>query len=436
MKADLYIKGRLWIRGSFIDGGLGIRDGSIVDICKEGRIPRDAKIHDFSRLLVIPGLVDPHVHLRDMELDYKEDFFSGTSSAVAGGYTAVIDMPNTVPQTDNLQALKEKRQEAQRKVVCDVGFHLGFIPDPEEISRCLEMGIFSVKVYPSDLRLLHEIGTGCLLQLNESNVPVYVHAEDQDIIDKRRKELGDKVSLLQHALIRPPEAELVALERALRLFRDMRVHFAHITLADSLKILANRDRSNVTFEVTPHHLELTEQATMKSPAVAKVNPPLRTLLDVRSLREALNRGDVDVVASDHAPHETSEKERSEYDEVPSGFPSLETAFSLLFTLASRGALSLNAVIVAMTERPAKIFNVPRKGRLEMGYDADFFVFDPKEQWEVRPELFKSRARFSPFEGWRLEGRVKATYVRGVEVFREGSVEANSGYGKVIERGRG
>ncbi|MEM2921357.1 MAG: dihydroorotase family protein [Candidatus Bathyarchaeia archaeon] len=436
MKAELVVKGKLWVRGSFIEGGLGILDGKVVEIFGEGIIPKDVKICDFSRNLVIPGLVDPHVHLRDMDLYYKEDFFSGTSSAVAGGYTTVLDMPNTVPPTNNSQALEEKRRIAKRKVVCDVGFHLGFNPDPKEITRCLDTGVFSIKIYPNDLRLLYESGTDCVLHLKKSNLPLYVHAEDQDIIEKRRKELGLKVSLSQHAFVRPPEAELVALERALGLFRGFRVHFAHITLADSLNKLTSRDRTAVTFEVTPHHLALTEQTAIKSLAVAKVNPPLRTLSDVKSLRVALDKGEVDIIASDHAPHEISEKESNEYDEVPPGFPSLETSFSLLFTLVSKGYLNFNAIVAAMTERPAKIFNIVNKGMLEKGYDADLFIFDPREWWKVRPELFKSKAKFSPFEGVELKGRVKATYIRGVEVFRDGSMEVSPGYGKILERGRG
>lgn len=436
MRAELVVKGRLWVRGSFVNGGIGVSEGKVVGVFNEGHVPSGAKLHDLSRFLIIPGLVDPHVHLRDMELVYKEDFFTGTSSAVAGGYTVVLDMPNTVPPTNNLQALEDKRLEARGKVVCDVGFHMGFSPNAKEVSKCLERGVFSVKLYPEDLKSLYDFGAGCLSQLREVGVPVYVHPEDQETLEKRRNELGGHPELSHHSSLRPPEAELAAIARASNLLSGFRVHFAHITLAESLKLLAGRDRSRVTFEVTPHHLALTDRDVVGSPAIAKVNPPFRAFSDAEALRGAVNSGEVEVIASDHAPHALSEKRRGVYDEVPPGFPSLETAFSVLFTLVSKGLLDLNAVISAMTEKPAKIFNITGKGRLERGYDADFFVFDPKAQWEVKPELFKSKAKFSPFEGLRLSGKVRYTYVRGVEVFRDGSVEVSPGYGKILERGRG
>lgn len=403
------------------------------------RIGHSLNVHGVERieasgLFALPGLIDVHVHLRDMKLSYKEDFESGTASAAAGGFTTVLDMPNTLPPTDSPRRLVEKRKVAARKVYVNLGFHAAATQSQETIQGLAREGAFSLKLYmpkpisPFNVRDDSEI-RNLMQAARQAKIAVTVHAEDVPATSEMR----EPESFEQLAKDRGPDLETRALERIDRLQRSTgcKVHYCHMTLASSLKRIRSRSPKS-TGEVTPHHLLLSRARLRKLGWKAWMVPPLRTESDRRALVAATQAGFSDVVASDHAPHAISEKNRQPRLSVP-GVPGLESTLPLMLTLVNKGILRFSDLIRMLAENPAKIFSLNSKAKIQPGYDGDILLIDLRRRSRIDSSKFFSKAKFSPFDGLRTIGTVASTIVGGRVVYDNGQLVGKQGSGSVLRR---
>lgn len=432
--ADLNICGaRVFYRGRLREGCISISEGRIVFIGKEAHAPKAEEEVRAEGLLALPGPIDAHVHLRDEGLAYKEDFWTGTCAAVAGGITSVLDMPNTVPPVDSAERLAERARKAEERAVANVGFYCLFPAELSELPHVAEAGAVAIKAYLhkplTRLDISDEVTLVKAVKFaNRVGLPVAFHAEDPRVIAEAAETVGgegegDPVSVFLASHL--PEAELKAVERLASLLAGRRVHICHVSVPGALKAAK---RAGFTVEATPHHLFLTSDLYGRLGTLALVDPPLRPGDVVARLRQALYTGQIDLVASDHAPHALEEK--SGPGPVPPGFPGLETLLPLLLNEVAERRLSLAELVRLVCEGPARVFGLDR-GRLEVGWPADLVLVDLKAELVVRPGGFRSKAKYSPFKGMRLRGRPVITVVNGVVAFREGEVVAEPGCGTIL-----
>jgi dihydroorotase len=302
-------------------------------------------------------------------------------------------------------------------------------------------GIVGFKIYPHDP--LEEIdwkneeqALSCLKAAAKNNLPVSIHPDDLETINKLQSELKQqKLSDIEVFLGSHPattEKKAIVKFAELGIKTGCHVHICHVSSGESLAaIKEERNKgAKLTCETTPHHLLLTKEEIKKQSAFAKVLPPLRTQNDNTALWAALLEGMINTLASDHAPHSLSEKEKP-FEEAPSGFPGLETMLPLMLTKVAHGDLRLEKLVELTSSSPAKIFKLTNKGMLLEGYDADMVLVDPKEKWKIDPEKFYSKSKFSPFKGWKVAGKTKMTFIKGLCVMSEEQIIAPRGTGSII-----
>jgi dihydroorotase len=383
---------------------------------------------DAAGLIVAPGLVDLHTHLREPGEEHKETVATGSRAAAAGGYTAVAAMANTEPAIDHAAMVHAVRDLAELAGSCDV-FPVGAITKAlagESLAEMGEMVEAGVRVFSDDGRC---VPTARLLRnalLYAKAFPVDVvladHAEDRSLVEGGQMHEGS-VSAMLGLAGRPAEAEELIVARDLAVARASggRLHLCHLSTAGAVALVRQAKAAGfrVSAEVTPHHLVFTDEDLQTYDTAKKMNPPLRTADDRAALREAVADGTIDVIATDHAPHAVEEKEM-EFDLAPPGTIGLETALAAVLTyLVEPGILPLSRAIEAMSTTPARILGATEHGGpLEPGRPANLVVFDPREEWTVEPP-FVSKARNSAFTGERLRGRVRYTMLRGVPTVAEG-----------------
>jgi dihydroorotase (multifunctional complex type) len=391
--------------------------------------PHHARIVDAEGLLVFPGLIDPHVHLREPGGEHKEDFASGTRAALAGGFTTVLAMPNTSPPLIDRETLMQARALAASKAVCDVGFFVGATADNAE--QVMELaGVVGLKLYMGS-------STGSLLVADLAGQAAHfegyaglvaVHAEDEEAVEYFRT----RAHFAKLGQRRPPICASLAVSRALALAErfETRLHICHVSTAHELALIRDAKARDVkvTCEVTPHHLFLNAGDEARLGALGRMNPPLRAQKDVDALWENLDV--VDCVATDHAPH-TLEEKRGRIP--PVGVPGLETALPLMLTAVHESRLPLVEIARLMAEGPARVFGLERKGRIAPGYDADLTLVDAEEEWTIGEKTLQTKCGWSPFEGCRAKGMVKQVFLRGEEVYAGEEILATPGCGQVIPR---
>ena len=430
----------LLVQDADIWNGRDFTKGSV--LVEEGRIKRIARsitndgheTIDASGLKALPGLVDVHVHLRDLELAYKEDFATGTAAAAAGGFTSVLDMPNTVPPTDSASRLIEKQKVAAQKTIVNVGFHAAALSDSHQIDALAQAGAFSLKLYlpkpiaPFDVRNDQAIEK-MMRAAARVDTPVTVHAEDLSSSENTSQEDNFE----QAAEARSPFFETQAVDRLLRIQKKARgrVHYCHLTLRSSLMKVSDSTKS--TGEVTPHHLLLSRKLLSSLGWRAWMVPPLRSEETRRSLLKSTLVGLASVIASDHAPHTIKEKDQTA-SKSPPGVPGLETTLPLMLTLVKRQQLDLSLLVKLLSENPARIFGLESKGQLRNGSDGDLVLVDLKKKSRIDASKFFSKAKFSPFDGFKTQGAVHTTIVGGRVVYSEGEIVAREGSGSVLKRG--
>jgi dihydroorotase len=433
---------KICIHGNLVEAGIAIDEGKIVKIAKDINLPPASTKINLKGYITLPGLIDPHVHLRDQQLAYKEDFFTGTSAAASGGVTLVVDMPNNKPVTMDSFSLKERMKLAEKQVLINVAFNSAFPKRLEEIAEVAKAGAVGFKVYLSS-RIGgidvddDEVLVAAFREAAEKGVPVAVHAEDRKIIEEQKREMETAKRNDTEAYVKahPPEAEVQSIQRIIQLVKKsgVQVHFCHISSALGLNavLMAKKAGLPVTCEVTPHNLFLSSEQYRRSGIFALTDPPLRTREDVSALWSALKRGFIDVIASDHAPHAFEEKNVDSVWEAKPGVPGLETTLSLLLTRVNEGRLSLVELVRLTAEEPAKIFHLSERGCLEEGNWADLVVVDMKREYEIDSSCFLSKAKYSPFDGMRVKGKAVKTFVNGRLVMDEGEIVAESGVGGVV-----
>jgi dihydroorotase len=269
---DRLLAGRIYYDGDFLEACIGVREGEIVFIGKEANAPPYDEKTDFRSLLIVPGLIDIHAHLRGLRLKHKEDFATGTCAAAAGGFALVIDMPNTDPPTNTYSRMMEKTEEAHSRIVVDVGFYFGKPSEEKELEKLLGTGAVGIKLYPEDYWKAGSETIGMLKKVAESRRKIVFHPEDFSIITENRRRYPEQLKGVEkHGFIRPVEAELSALD----LFRRLSGPGAHAAHLTSVRSVEKAKVNGFTFDVSVNHLTLTEEDLLSMGSICKVNPPLR-----------------------------------------------------------------------------------------------------------------------------------------------------------------
>ncbi|MDF0592643.1 dihydroorotase [Methanotrichaceae archaeon M04Ac] len=409
----VYVDGRLqnldvWIKGRKI-AGLG--GGHQAEETIDGR-----------GMIVLPGAIDIHVHFRDPGYTFKEDWETGSTSAAAGGVTAVVDQPNTNPPTVDGPSYRMKLEIAERRSVVDFCLNGG----PGQVKRLAELGasaIGEIFTYDHGEEELRKI----LAETAKAGLLPTVHAEDPDVIRENSEPLRDGREPQLYSFARPNLAESKAIDSILGM--TDRVHICHLSTSEGLdRLRAAKGRGKkVTCEVAPHHILFTKRDWRRQGTFLKMNPPLRDFRDRDALWEGLRKGEVDAIASDHAPHLPEEK-RDEIWDAPPGVPGVETMLPLMLMAVRSNLISLDRVVDALSRRPAEIFGLSSKGRIGVGMDADLAIIDPRDACDIRADRLHSGAEWTPYEGRRALFP-KITMIRGEVVFADGELLAKPGFGR-------
>jgi dihydroorotase len=407
-----------------------IRNGRVVDVASS--IDAGAEIVDCTGMVVSPGFVDLHTHLREPGREDAETVYTGTRAAALGGYTAVCAMANTDPVADSAALVEQVASLGRAAGFCDV-LPVGAITQGLKGERLAEMGEMAnsaarVRFFSDDGKCVQNamLMRRALEYARTFDAVVANHAEDADLAAGGVMNEGEVSAILGLRGI-PAEAEELIIGRDLALARltGARLHVPHVSTAGSLTLIraAKSAGARVTAEVTPHHLCLTEDAARSYDPVYRVAPPLRTKADVEALREALADGTIDCVATDHAPHPQEEKER-EWDAAPNGMIGLETALSVVLTETS---LTIPQLVERMSTTPARIRGLDAHGGpLVEGAPANVTVFDPEARWTVDPAAMHSKSKNTPFAGKELRGKVVHTIYQGRFTVRDGRVVDGQG----------
>jgi dihydroorotase len=377
---------------------------------------------DLSDKLILPGLIDLHVHLREPGFKHKETIATGTEAAAKGGFTSVVCMPNTNPVLDNEPLIESVVKRGEEQGVVNV-FPVGAITKGSEGEELAEIGSMSeagiVAISDDGNPVMNsEMMRLALQYASDFDLPVISHCEDENLAGTGVVHEGYYSTITGLDPI-PASAEetMVARDICLAQETDSHVHIAHISTKGAVQLVREAKAKGVpvTCEVTPHHFSLTDRAITSFNTATKVNPPLRSKEDVAAIKEGLKDGTIDVIATDHAPHAGSEKD-IEYDYAPFGISGLETALGLVITeLINPGILSWSAAVSKLTSNPADLLGL-EGGRLEEGAIADLIVIDPEQNWEVVPEEFASKGKNTPFAGVELTGQNLLTIVDGEVVY--------------------
>lgn len=394
-----------------------INDGKIEDISKNP-IKADEYI-DVKNNYILPGFIDPHVHFRDPGLTQKEDFKTGSLSAANGGFTTVIDMPNTLPKTNTYKALKEKIKIANEKSVVNFELQAGH-NSLDEMEKMTELNPISFKVF-MDLESdesLEEIfsNLGRLKESGKYNGLVCVHCEKQFIVSEETEKLKqkDENKAIDYSYARPAKSEDESVAQAIELAgkNNLRLHICHLSSRKSLSLAKSASKTQaVSWEFTPHHLLLDNSAFNIYGTFIKTNPPLREKQDSVRISDLDSNS---IIGTDHAPHTLEDKTKGVWQSSP-GIPNLETVVPLLLTEVNKGNLDLKIIPKILSKNAAKVYGLENKGEIAIGKDADFTVIDLKQEGTFDITTFKTKAEYSPFDGWKYIGMPIMTIVNGKTV---------------------
>lgn len=347
-------------------------------------------------MLILPGLIDPHVHLRTPGQEHKEDFFTGTAAALAGGFTTIIDMPNNLKPIVTPGRLARKIKLAKEQILCDIGFYFGSLGNNFHHMPTIQKETKGLKVYLNQTTGNYIVDTKVFEKICKHwppYHPILVHAEE-DVLDP-----------------------IIAIAHQTR----QRLHIAHVSSKKELTTILSAKMKGyaITCGVTPHHLFLTEEHTTKLGSKALMKPYLKSSQDTKFLWQHIK--DIDIIESDHAPHTLEEKQSST---PPYGIPGLETTLPLLLTAVYNNDLTLADIVRLCVENPSKIFDIQQDKQT-------YIEIDENKNWTIDPRKFFSKAKWSPFAGQKVYGQVKRVIIRNIPVFESGRILVTKGFGQVI-----
>jgi len=406
---------------------VGIRDGRIAEIGKLSEAVAE-NLFDATGMHVLPGLIDTQVHFREPGLEHKEDLESGSRAAIMGGVTTFFEMPNTIPNTTTEGALGDKLHRARGRAWADHAFFVGASTENIHELRKLEMlpGTPGIKIFIGS-------STGSLLVENDSDIervleagsrPCPVHAEDEARLRERKRLLSDKPHAREHPYLRDEIAAEIATRRMIDLVRSTGrpVHILHVSTLNELPLLAAAKSEGlpITCEATPQHLTFCADDYERLGNYLQMNPPVRTKEHRDAIRQAVADGLFDAFGSDHAPHTREEKEKP-YPLSPSGMPGVQTMLGALLQLVQDGLIDLPTLVRMGSERPAELYGVRNKGRIQSGFDADIVVLDLSASQPVTQDWLQSKCGWSPWEGTELPGRIAAVWLRGEQKVADGTL---------------
>jgi len=455
---DVAIKSdKVFIDGRLIGCWIGVKDGIITAISKEKL--KAKKVIDAEGKMVLPGTIDPHVHIRAPGHEERETFESGTKDAASGGVTTVIEMPISTPPPHSPEIVERRMNVAKKEMVVDIAFFGAAGTDClDDIIPCSKSGIVAFKTF------LHEAPPGrkeefigltapntgdqyeLMKRVAQTGVMIGFHTENNDMVNKNIAMLRSegKTSPIYHGRSRPPIVEIETASKIL-LFAEKtgaKVEIVHISTPEVVE-LVNEAKSKGVYaiaETCPHYLFLNENALNKLGVFAKCNPPLRSEEERLKMWEFVSNGSIDVIGSDHAPYTKEEKERGSEDifTPPAGFPGLSTRLPLLFTAVKEGKIRLDKMVELICENPAKVFGMyPKKGTITLGSDADFVIIDPDKKDIISKDKMFTKCRDSAlvYDGWEVYGKPEKAIVRGKVVFDDGKITVSPGYGEIIKVNR-
>ena len=441
MAFDLLIKnGTVVSSAASYRGHVLIQDGKVLEIKVRDDLPQAKRTIDATGLHVLPGLIDPHVHFRVPGLDYKEDFNTGSQAAAAGGITTIIDMPNVVPPTSNVEGFHAKVACANGISYVDYGIYAVIIEgNSKEIHPLAEAGVVGYKIFlgetvgniPAPLdgeildawRIMAQTGLRC-----------GVHAEDNGIILYLRKKLQDqgRKDPLAHLESRPSVAEAEAISRSILFAREAKskLMIYHMSAAEGVDLVRKGKESGVDVmgETGPHYLimEGEDMVRMNLGSLLKMNPPVRSREHAEVLWRGLLDGTIEVIGTDHSPHTREEKMFDNpmddiWKAIP-GWPGVETNVPLMLTQVNAGRMNLNQYVKVQAEGPARAWNLwPRKGNLGKGADGDVTIVDMRKEGTIDQDQLHSKSKLTPFNGFRVKGMPVYTIVRGNVVMENGEI---------------
>ena len=455
---------KIYSKGLIHKGALLINNGIISkiefnhqesDLKKLTKRNQDNKEIDCQGKLILPGIIDIHSHLRDMDQNEKETFLTGTRAASFSGITTVFCMPNTKPPAISAEQVKVWMEKAKNNINVNVGFISG-VPkgiDYNEVIKIIELGVIGFKIYP--LNSLNKIDWTDMLNIqklflisHKFQIPIFIHP-DWPLSEKKKADLYQEFMLEKYPFLKfhnklfpvHMEAKYVSfiLENYFKIITDNNlhhkdypiVHFCHISCKESYtliqKALQMNSKLKITFEITPHHLFLSNEIQLNNPNIGKVLPPLRDKEHSSYLFNELKQGHVNLMGTDHAPHNREEK--IEEFGAPSGFPGFETYPLVILDKVFKFQLSFENFVKAASENPAEMFNLKNKGFIKEGYDADLFIVDKVPEYKITPQNFKTKAKFSPFEEFTTSVQIWKVFLGGIEVNNVKSIPN----GKIIKR---
>ncbi|WP_300724948.1 dihydroorotase [uncultured Bacteroides sp.] len=434
---------RTWIRhativneGRKFQGSVVIENDLISEVLERNVSPSlpCEEIIEADGLLLLPGVIDDHVHFRDPGLTHKADMATETAAAAAGGVTSFMDMPNCNPQTTSLEALDAKFADAATKCIVNYSFYFGATNNNVDLLQKLD------KTHVCGIKLFMGASTGNMLVdrmeslrkiFSNAGILIATHCEDQNIIrkntDKYKEKYGEDPDITCHPLIRSEEACWESSSLAVKLAKETgaRLHILHISTARELELFEDKPltEKKITAEACVSHLMFCNEDYKTMGARIKCNPSIKTRSDRDALRHALNTNLIDVIGTDHAPHLLSEKTGGALKAV-SGMPTLQFSLVSMLELVREGIFSTEQLVQKMCHAPAQLYQISKRGFIRPGYKADLVLVNPDKEWEVTTDCIESKCGWSPMEGKRFHSKVEKTFVNGALVYDNGTVNKN------------